>query len=373
MTGRPRPGPTIPTNCSMRSRRWWAASSHPGPPPGAPDPGRRRSGSWPAGSAAAVRWISAPERSRPSTSPDGAGFPSADRVTALTGLPTALDNDAKALALGEGWVGAARGSWQLPRHGGLHRGGRWDRPRTVVCSTAHRATPVMSVTSSWSPTAAMRLRGTGMPRGRGLGDGHRRGHRSATGRGVGDGDRPMRTARRPGRRLGRQRTRPPAHRGGGIGRPRIRGPILRRRQRGVAGARLCSPSPVRPPDRARRTGPTGRLSARGRRWDAVGHAVTEWSREALPRDRRGAPRHTTWLWPVALARAVRLARPGWWHRCAAGAPSRRSVVAVPDGDGLRRYGGRDTRTGGRRRPPVEWCRDMAHWRAADPPVRPTGR
>jgi glucokinase len=36
-------------------------------------------------------------------------FPLRDRVAALTGLPTSLDNDAKALALGEGWMGAARG------------------------------------------------------------------------------------------------------------------------------------------------------------------------------------------------------------------------------------------------------------------------
>jgi glucokinase len=36
-------------------------------------------------------------------------FPLRDRLARLTGLPTAVDNDAKALALGEGWVGAARG------------------------------------------------------------------------------------------------------------------------------------------------------------------------------------------------------------------------------------------------------------------------
>jgi len=35
-------------------------------------------------------------------------FPLRQRVAALTGLPTSLDNDAKALALAEGWVGAAR-------------------------------------------------------------------------------------------------------------------------------------------------------------------------------------------------------------------------------------------------------------------------
>jgi glucokinase len=36
-------------------------------------------------------------------------FPLRERVAHLTDLPTALDNDAKALALAEGWVGAARG------------------------------------------------------------------------------------------------------------------------------------------------------------------------------------------------------------------------------------------------------------------------
>jgi glucokinase len=36
-------------------------------------------------------------------------FPLRGRLARLTGLPTFVDNDAKALALGEGWVGAARG------------------------------------------------------------------------------------------------------------------------------------------------------------------------------------------------------------------------------------------------------------------------
>lgn len=35
-------------------------------------------------------------------------FPLRSRLAGLTGLPTFVDNDAKALALGEGWVGAAR-------------------------------------------------------------------------------------------------------------------------------------------------------------------------------------------------------------------------------------------------------------------------
>jgi glucokinase len=37
------------------------------------------------------------------------GFPLRARLAELTGLPTFVDNDAKALALGEGWVGAAKG------------------------------------------------------------------------------------------------------------------------------------------------------------------------------------------------------------------------------------------------------------------------
>jgi glucokinase len=41
--------------------------------------------------------------------PGWRGFPVRRRVAEITGLPTALDNDAKALALAEGWVGAARG------------------------------------------------------------------------------------------------------------------------------------------------------------------------------------------------------------------------------------------------------------------------
>ena len=33
------------------------------------------------------------------------GFPLRDRLAELVGLPVAVDNDAKALALGEGWRG----------------------------------------------------------------------------------------------------------------------------------------------------------------------------------------------------------------------------------------------------------------------------
>lgn len=41
--------------------------------------------------------------------PQWRGFPLRARLVEATGLPTFVDNDAKALALGEGWVGAAQG------------------------------------------------------------------------------------------------------------------------------------------------------------------------------------------------------------------------------------------------------------------------
>jgi glucokinase len=41
--------------------------------------------------------------------PQWRAFPLRARLAALTGLPTFVDNDAKALALGEGWIGAAAG------------------------------------------------------------------------------------------------------------------------------------------------------------------------------------------------------------------------------------------------------------------------
>ena len=41
--------------------------------------------------------------------PEWRDFPLRDRLSTFTGLPTFVDNDAKALALGEGWQGAAAG------------------------------------------------------------------------------------------------------------------------------------------------------------------------------------------------------------------------------------------------------------------------
>jgi glucokinase len=49
------------------------------------------------------------EQVSPLNIPAWVDFPLRSRLAQLTGLPVAVDNDAKALALAEGWVGAARG------------------------------------------------------------------------------------------------------------------------------------------------------------------------------------------------------------------------------------------------------------------------
>ncbi len=49
------------------------------------------------------------EEVSPLNIPAWRGFPLRARLAALAGAPTFVDNDAKALALGEGWVGAANG------------------------------------------------------------------------------------------------------------------------------------------------------------------------------------------------------------------------------------------------------------------------
>ncbi len=49
------------------------------------------------------------EEVSPVNIPQWRGFPLRARLAELTGLPTFVDNDAKALALAEGWLGAARG------------------------------------------------------------------------------------------------------------------------------------------------------------------------------------------------------------------------------------------------------------------------
>ena len=128
------------------------------------------------------------------------GFPLRRRLAEATGLATFVDNDAKALALGEGWRGAAAGVRRLHR--------RWSFPpasaaascSTAGCSTAPAATPATSATSSSSPTAG-RASAAG-------GAAWRRRRRASaiaaiTGRPAGRGRPRGRRAHRPPRRPGR--------------------------------------------------------------------------------------------------------------------------------------------------------------------------
>jgi hypothetical protein len=66
-------------------------------------------------------------------------FPLVPRLRTLTGLPVFADGDAKALALGEGWKGAAKGH---------------DNFLAMVVSTVQRETPAILGMSLWSQAAA---------------------------------------------------------------------------------------------------------------------------------------------------------------------------------------------------------------------------
>ena len=62
-------------------------------------------------------------------------FPLRARLAELTGLPTFVDNDAKALAFGEGWVGAAAGLRGLPRRWSCRPGSAGASSSTGDCSS----------------------------------------------------------------------------------------------------------------------------------------------------------------------------------------------------------------------------------------------
>ena len=115
-------------------------------------------------------------------------FPLRARLAELTGLATFVDNDAKALALGEGWVGAAKGRADYVALvvstgvGGGHRARGPVARRSVGERRPHRAR------DRRARRARVCLRRARVPRGRGLG------HR------AGRCHRPTRPAGAPGHR-----------------------------------------------------------------------------------------------------------------------------------------------------------------------------
>ena len=119
------------------------------------------------------------------------GFPLRARLEQLPGLgavPVFIDNDAKALALGEAWAGAGRGRAELPRHGGLDRS-RWrHRARRTAPRGPHRQRGPHRPCHRRAFWPALSLRVAWVPRGRDLRSRHR-----------GD-DGPARRGGRPGDR-----------------------------------------------------------------------------------------------------------------------------------------------------------------------------
>ena len=340
--------------------------------------GRRRCGGGDevvrAGSAAAGRW-------RPAASGVAAQHPglarasrSRARLAELTGLPVYVDNDAKALALGEGWVGRGRGRARLHRHGRVDRRRRRHRARRPAARRRRAATPATSATSSSSPTAARagaaaaaasrprRRAPASRPSPAGRRPRPRRprcGARTGTlvGRAVasvanlldlrlavvagsvalGFGDAVLR--RRPGRARPPLPARVLPRRPHRARRPRRRRAARRRGRRGLARRGRRRRRPLTGAGRASGGVPPSVDSGRGRR---------------RGRPRRGGCEPRSWpcarhpsLWATAVRQALRLAAPGWWRR--------RPFLPLPAPDYLRfrlqtAYGGTGDARARARRP-----------------------
>ena len=193
-----------------------------------------------------------------------------------------VDNDAKALALGEGWIG--RGA----RRARLHR--RWS------CRPASAAASCSTAGSSTAPTATPGHIGHVIvePDGRVCGCGARgclEAEASGTaiaritgapaGRGAARGARAHRHARRPRGRVGREPARPPARGRQRLGRARLRRAVLRRRASASSTRAAASTSRAARASSPARSAPTARSSAPPRSPSATGV-----SRTSIPASRR---------------------------------------------------------------------------------------
>ncbi|MGH9122125.1 MAG: ROK family protein [Acidimicrobiales bacterium] len=234
------------------------------------------------------------------------GFPLLGRLEQLTGLPTVVDNDAKALALGEGWRGVARGrSTYLAMvvstgvGGGVvvdgrlldgdncnagHIGHLIVEPdgRTCVCG----AQGCLEAEVSGPSIAAA----TGLPPGAGHA-GDRRAQRDPGGAGGG---------------LGGEPPRPPPRRSGGLRGARLRGALL---PGGPGGDRAPSLPRVRPrmPDRAERAR-RGRPPRGCRRGGPAPEPALMPTWAALL-----AVARRPFLWPTAARMGLGLVPHGWWR------------------------------------------------------------
>ena len=274
------------------------------------------------------------EEVSPLNIPAWQGFPLRSRLAELTGLPTHVDNDAKALALAEGWRGAAAG---VPDYlamvvstgvgGGIVLDGRLLDGR--LGNAGHIGHVI--VEPDGRPCACG---------GRGCLEAEASGTAIAEVTGRPAAEAPPEVVgphRHPGRKgggVGGQSARPRPGSGGRLGGPGVRRALLRRRPpRGVGSG----PHVVL----RRRSGDPG--GPWRRRPAHRGAAAVGWRALGAPRVPGagsgvvGAVAVRPWLWVAALVAVFRLARPGWWrHRPSAGAA--RGLLALSDGHRLR--GGR---------------------------------
>ena len=165
------------------------------------------------------------------------GFPLKERLRDLTGLGVSVDNDAKALALGEGWMGAARGRSDF---------------LAMVVSTGVGGGIVLDgrLLDGASGNAGHVGHVIVEPEGRRCGCGaHGCLEAEASGSAIAmitgrpPSEAPPEIVERAGRMVGRavglrfQPSRLGGHRGCGVGGPGLRVPLLRSRERGTAQAR----------------------------------------------------------------------------------------------------------------------------------------
>ena len=116
---------------------------------------------------------------------------------ALSGFPVSVDNDAKALALGEGWIGAARRRARLHRHGRVDGRRRRHRPRRPPARRRRRQRGPHRPRHRRARRPRVRVRRARLRRGRGVGHRDRAHHRPAAG-----ATRRPRSARAPARSSG---------------------------------------------------------------------------------------------------------------------------------------------------------------------------
>ena len=222
-------GPSQAPHPGGRSR------DHLGRPRGAASGPCRRSGRWRAGSDRADPCRPGASWSPRSTFPGWRDFPLRARVAELTGLPTWIDNDAKA------WPWPT-GGWAKPP--GCATTSRWSCPpasaaassSTAGCSTGTTATPGTSATwSSSRPAGAAPAEGRAAWRRRRPAPPSRPSPAEPPAEAGPEVVARDRHAGRPGRGVGGQPARPAAGLGQRLGGARLRRAVLRGRPAGAGG------------------------------------------------------------------------------------------------------------------------------------------